>query len=244
MIILVTGSSRGIGKAIVQKFADNGHRVIVHYNKSEKEARDVFDNLSKVNEQRHLIVQADIANIDDIDRMMDEIRETYGQLDVIVNNAGTTKFLDDKNLNELTPEIFDSIYKTNLRGAFYCVQKGIDLLKKSDNPNIVNISSIAAESAIGSNLAYCCFKAAMVNMTKSLARSLAPGIRVNAVGPGLTETDLMKNWVDYKKEQTGKTPLGRLGTPMDVAQAVYSIVFDLTYTTGQHIIVDGGRLLN
>jgi 3-oxoacyl-[acyl-carrier protein] reductase len=117
------------------------------------------------------------------------------------------------------------------------------LLKKSDTAQVINISSIAALTAVGSNIAYCAMKAGMLNMTVSLARALAPEIRVNAVSPGLTQTGLMKGWVKYGREQAKKTPLGRLGKPEDVAECVFALASGMGYVTGQNIIVDGGRSL-
>jgi 3-oxoacyl-[acyl-carrier protein] reductase len=176
--------------------------------------------------------------------MMNEIRRSYGRLDILVNNAGTTKFIDHRRLEALTPEIFDEIYRINLRGPFLVVRAGLPLLMRSRAPLVVNIASIAALTAVGSNIAYCASKAALVNMTMSLARALAPKIRVNAISPGLTETGLMKGWKAYKAEQLKKTPLKRLATGDDIANVVIALATSLSYITGENIIVDGGRVLN
>jgi 3-oxoacyl-[acyl-carrier protein] reductase len=176
--------------------------------------------------------------------MMKKVGERYKRLDLLVNNAGTTRFIEHKDLNKLTTEIFDTIYRVNLRGAFLCVKEALPLLKKSKDASVVNIASIAAQTAVGSNIAYCATKAGLVNMTKSLARALVPGIRVNAVSPSLTDTDLIKGWNRYRREQISKTPLGRLATCGDIADAVLALTASLTYVTGQEIVVDGGRTLS
>lgn len=242
-VALITGSSRGIGKAIALRLANEGANVIVNAAKSVREAETTLSELTGIKGQRHCFVQADVMVPEQITDMMIRIKQQYGYLDILVNNAGITSFVEHDKLDELTIEIFDGIYKTHLRGAFLCVQKALPLMKKSGNASIVNIASVAALTAIGSNIAYCAMKAALVNMTKSLARALSPNIRVNAISPGLTETDLIKGWGNYTDEQVQKTPLGRLATCEDIANAVFALLTSLTYVTGQNIIVDGGRIL-
>lgn len=242
-IALITGSTRGIGKAIAFRLAKEGASVIINSSKSQKEPKMVIAQLPKVKDQDHCFIRADIRRPDDISRMMNKIRGRYGRLDILVNNAGTTRFVKHGDLEGLTLDIFDEIYQAHLRGSFLCVQKSYGLLKKGQDALVVNIASIAATTAIGSNIAYCAMKAAVVNMTKSLARALAPDIRVNSISPGLTQTDLIKDWEPYRSEQLRKTPLGRLGRPEDIANAVYALATSLTYVTGQDIVVDGGRSL-
>lgn len=242
-VTLITGSTRGIGRAIALRLAREGSSVILNASKPTKEARKVLSELPKKNGQQHLFLPADISSPKEIAGMMKEINKRYRRLDILVNNAGRTHFIKHKKLEGLTQSIFDEIYETHLRGAFICVEKGLPMLKKSKNALVVNIASIAAISAVGSNIAYCAMKAALVNMTMSLARALAPGIRVNAISPGLTETGLIEGWKDYTREQLVKTPLSRLGTCEDIADAVFALAAFLKYTTGQNIVVDGGRLL-
>ena len=207
-VALITGSSRGIGKAIALRLANEGANVIVNAAKSVREAETTLSELTGIKGQRHCFVQADVMVPEQITDMMIRIKQQYGYLDILVNNAGITSFVEHDKLDELTIEIFDGIL-----------------------------------TAIGSNIAYCAMKAALVNMTKSLARALSPNIRVNAISPGLTETDLIKGWGNYTDEQVQKTPLGRLATCEDIANAVFALLTSLTYVTGQNIIVDGGRIL-
>jgi len=242
-IVLITGSTKGIGKAIALLFAKEGADVIINARKPGPDARKTLGELSKSTKGNHSFVAADVKNPGEIFKMMKEVEKRYKKLHVLVNNAGKTRFIEHKNLKGLTPDIFDEIYSTHLRGAFLCTQKAVDLLKKSKDALVVNIASVAAESAVGSNIAYCAAKAGLINMTKSLARALAPGIRVNAVSPGLTETGLITGWGAYKKEQLSRTPLGRLANTEDVARAVLALATEMNYVTGQNLTVDGGRTL-
>lgn len=243
-IALVTGSSRGIGKAIATRFAEEGASVVINASKSVDEAKAALRGLPKKDKaQKHSFICADIAIPAEIDAMMKETARKYGRLDMLINNAGSTYFIKHAQLDLLTAEIFDELYRVHLRGAFLCVQKGLPLLKRSKGPLIINIASIASITGIGSNIAYCALKAGLVNMTVSLARALAPRVRVNAISPGLIETVLSKKWKTYNAEQLKKTPLGRLGTCRDIANAAISLAASLGYITGQNIVVDGGRAL-
>lgn len=242
-VVLITGSSRGIGRAIAMRFAEEGASVIINSSRSRADGHAVLEALPKRYGQKHFFIQADISEPFHILRMMKEIDKKYGRLDILVNNAGVTKFIKHNDLNGLTQDLFDTIYKTHLRGSFLCVKEALPLFKKSKDAQVINIASIAAITAVGSNIAYCAVKAAVVNMTMSLARALAPHIRVNAVSPGLTQTGLIKGWGRYKAEQIKKTPLRRLGTPGDVAEAVFVLATSLNYMTGQNMVLDGGRTL-
>lgn len=243
-VSLVTGSSRGIGKAVALRLAQEGSSVVINASGSVREAKKTLSQLSTRAGQEHHLVMADIGKPGDIARLMANIKRRYNRLDLLVNNAGTTKFIDHRHLDRLTTEIFDTLYRVNLRGAFLCVQKAVPLLRRSPDPLVVNIASIAAMTAVGSNIAYCALKAGLVNMTMSLARALGPAIRVNAISPGLAETELTAGWRSYRAAQIKKTPLGRLATGDDIANAVVALAGSLTYVTGQNIVVDGGRVLH
>jgi len=243
-VALITGSGRGIGKAIALRLAQEGAHVVLNASKSIDEAKMTLSELPKKVGQEHSFIQADIKTPEQIFKMMDQINQRYGRLNILVNNAGTTRFIKHDQLGDLTTEIFDKIYQVHVRGTYVCVQHALPMLKKNKESLVVNIASIAAMTAVGSNIAYCAMKAALVNMTKSMARALAPGVRVNVISPGLTETELIKGWGEYKSEQISKTPLGRLATCEDIASAVYALVTSLEYMTGQNIVLDGGRILN
>jgi 3-oxoacyl-[acyl-carrier protein] reductase len=245
-VALVTGSSRGIGRAIAERLADEGASVVLNAATSIRQAQKIAKGLSTSKSQRHLAIRADIREPAAVRPMMRRIRDKYGRIDILVNNAGTTRFIEHERLDRLTLNIFDDIYAVHVRGAFLCTQHALPLLQNGTDPLVINIASIASVTAIGSNIAYCAMKAAMVNMTKSLARALAPTIRVNAISPGLTQTPLIAGqaWKAYRKQQLRSTPLHRLGQGVDVANAVISLATSLSYTTGHNLVVDGGRLLN
>jgi 3-oxoacyl-[acyl-carrier protein] reductase len=181
--------------------------------------------------------------------LKDFVSEKYGKLNVLVNNAGITTPVPHDDLEGLTDEWIDKIMETNFRGSFAMVRATKDLLEKgSDERNesslIVNISSIAGISGIGSNVAYCASKAAIDSMTRSLARALAPKIRVVSVSPGFVEGEYTKNFDPaFLKNQMDNTPLERFAMGEDVANAVFAVATQLTFSTGNIITVDGGRLL-
>jgi 3-oxoacyl-[acyl-carrier protein] reductase len=167
---------------------------------------------------------------------------------VLVNCAGITRFVPHGDLDGLDDALIDDILTTNVRGSFAALRALLPLLKASTQPGggvAVNISSIAARTAMGSNIMYCASKAAVDNMTQSLARALAPAVRVISVSPGLVDTEFVKSLdPTWREEQAARTPLGRLAAPAEVAAAVVAAVRDLTFTTGCILAVDGGRPLN
>ena len=240
--ILVTGGSRGIGRSISLRLAEEGANIIINYSKSNSDAKNLLDMLNTECNQKHEVIQADVSKEEDIALLMQQIESHYGNLDVIVNNAGSTKFIEHSDLKRHDSSIFDEMYKVHFRGSFLCIKYAESLLRKSSQPSVVNIASIASITAIGSNIAYCAMKAAVVNMTKSLARVLAP-IRVNAISPGLVDTELTKEWKGYRKKQIDLTPLKILTTTADVANEVLHLILS-DNITGQNIVLDGGRTLN
>ncbi|GLU45185.1 SDR family NAD(P)-dependent oxidoreductase [Allomuricauda sp. NBRC 101325] len=241
--VLVTGGSGEIGSAICKKFAANGFDVIITYNSNSERAERLIQALSPGN---HMAIKAPTTDADAILELKKVVQKQYGCLDVLVNNAGITTPVDHKDLEGLTDAWIDKIMQTNFRGSFAMARAFKDLLVNSDEQTavIVNISSIAGIFGIGSNVAYCASKAALDSMTRSLARALAPKIRVVSVSPGFVEGEYTAN-IDSKflKEQRDKTPLGHFAMGNDVAKAVFSVVTQLTFSTGNIITVDGGRLL-
>jgi 3-oxoacyl-[acyl-carrier protein] reductase len=176
-----------------------------------------------------------------------ELERRFGRCDVLVNAAGTTRFVPHAELGQLDDALFDAIFAVNVRGAFASVRALRPLLERSTLAGggvVINISSIAARTAMGSNVAYCASKAALDNMTCSLARALAPRIRVVSVSPGLVDTEFVKSLDQgWRDEQAARTPLQRLALPQEVARAVMAAATQLTFTTGAVIAVDGGRPL-
>jgi 3-oxoacyl-[acyl-carrier protein] reductase len=240
-VALVTGGGGGIGSAICQRLAVAGAQVIVNYNSNAQKAEAVAAALPGEN---HLALQASVTDSAALRQMAAQVRERYGKLDLLVNNAGITRPVPHADLDGLEDEWIDRILQTNFRGAFACVRAFKELLMAGEGGTVVNISSVAAVTGIGSNVAYCASKAAMDSMTRSLARALAPKIRVVSVSPGWVWGEYASRMEPaYIQEQINKTPLGRIAQPEDVAEAVLAVATTLAFSTGCIIPVDGGRPL-
>ena len=240
-VALVTGGGGGIGSAICRRLAEAGAQVIVNYNSNAQKAKAVMAALAGEN---HLALQASVTDSAALSQMAAQVRERYGKLDLLVNNAGITRPVPHADLDGLEDEWIDRILQTNFRGAFACVRACKELLMAGDGGTVVNISSVAAVTGIGSNVAYCASKAAMDSMTRSLARALAPKIRVVSVSPGWVWGEYASRMEPaYIQEQINKTPLGRIAQPEDVAEAVLAVATTLAFSTGCIIPVDGGRPL-
>jgi 3-oxoacyl-[acyl-carrier protein] reductase len=241
--VLVTGGSGEIGSAICKTFAENGYDVIITYNSNVEKAENLIKTLPKGN---HSTFKASNIDAKQISIVREAVLKKYSKLDVLVNNAGITTPVPHADLDGLSDEWIDKIMQTNFRGAFAMVRAFKDLLLKSPEKTalIVNISSIAGIYGIGSNVAYCASKAALDSMTRSLARALAPKIRVVSVSPGFVEGEYTKNFDPaFLQNQKENTPLERFATGQDVADAVLAVATQLTFSTGNIITVDGGRLL-
>jgi 3-oxoacyl-[acyl-carrier protein] reductase len=185
-------------------------------------------------------VAADVSKQEDARALMAAAEQEFGRLDFLINNAGWSQRVPHARLEELTDEIWDRVFETNLRGAFYCVRAAAPLLKKQSGAAIVNIASVAALMGQGSSMAYAASKGGMVTLTKSLARALAPEIRVNAVLPGFVRTRFA-GWPESAFAEAEKiTPLRRLATGDDVAEAALFFAAHAMSTTGETLVVDGG----
>ena len=240
-VALVTGGGGGIGSAICKKLASAGYQVVVNYRSNLEKAQATLDGLDG---DGHMLYQATITESDQLASMAAAVAEKYGKLDLLVNNAGITTPVPHDDLDGLTDEWIDKIMQTNVRGSFACVRAFKTLLMGGENSCIINISSIAGRTGVGSNVAYCASKAAIDSMTRSLARALAPNIRVMSVAPGWVWGEYASRFPqDYIDEQIGKTPLNRIAQPEDVADAVLATANHLLFATGSIIEVDGGRPL-
>jgi 3-oxoacyl-[acyl-carrier protein] reductase len=243
--VLVTGGAGGIGSAISEKFATEGYNVIITYNRNADKANKLLQRLPGEN---HSCFHGPITDSNALQTLVQKVTEQYGKLHVLVNNAGITTPVDHDDLEGLTDDWIDRIFQTNFRGSFAMVRAFKNLLLEEgtkDNPSlVVNISSVAAKTGIGSNVAYCASKAAIDSMTRSLGRALAPNIRVVSVSPGWVLGEYAKK-IDpaYLKMQEDLTPQARLASPQDVANTVWAMDQVLTFTTGSIIPVDGGRPL-
>jgi len=246
-VAVVTGGAGGIGEAICRGLAEAGCAVVVGYNNSEAPARALAADLPAA-DAPHAALRAPVTDSAALAALAAEVGRRYGRCDILVNCAGTTRFVAHPDLDGLDDALIDQILATNVRGPFAAVRALKPLLAapraEGGTGLVVNISSIAAVSAMGSNIMYCASKAAVDNMTKSLARALAPSVRVLSVSPGLADTEFVKSMdPGWRNEQAGRTPLQRLAMPEEVAAAVVAAATHLTFTTGAVIPVDGGRPL-
>jgi 3-oxoacyl-[acyl-carrier protein] reductase len=244
-VAMVTGGAGSLGAFICQALAREGLRVVVGYNRSAEKAKSLAASLPGGG---HAALAAPVTDTAALAALAKEIGARYGFCDVLVNCAGVTRFVPHGDLDALDDALIDDILSTNVRGVFASVRALRPLLDKSKQAGgavVVNISSIAALTAMGSNVMYCASKAAVDNMTKSLARALAPRIRVVSVAPGVVDNDFIRS-MDSKwlEEQVSRTPLKRLAAPAEVASAVIAAVKHLTFTNGSIIPVDGGRPLS
>jgi 3-oxoacyl-[acyl-carrier protein] reductase len=240
-VALVTGASRGIGAATAHVFAEAGAQVVVTHRDSADDAEAVVAGLPG---SGHRVIRASAADTEAIEAAARSVAETEGRLDVLVNNAARTRVIPHGDMEALDDDLFDAILQTNVRGTFATIRAFRGLLEAGDGGLVVNISSLAAKMAGGSNVAYCASKAAVDNMTVSLARALAPKVRVLSVAPGLVETQFTSQWdPKVKARYLERTALGKLPTPEDIGRAVLAAYTHLPMTTGVVIPVDGGRPL-
>lgn len=240
-VAVVTGAGGGIGSAISRRLAEAGMKIVLTYRKSKDQTEAVAASLAG---EDHMLFQAPVDDSTAQIRLARAIAERYGTVDVLVNNAGVTRPVPHQDLDALDDALIDEIFRINWRGAFASVRALKDLLMQGDGGLIVNISSIAGRTGVGSNVAYCASKAALDSMTRSLARALAPKVRVVSVSPGWVEGEYaLRMPAELLQEQRDKTPLKRIAQAADVAEAVYALAAHLTFSTGDIIPVDGGRPL-
>jgi 3-oxoacyl-[acyl-carrier protein] reductase len=241
-VVVVTGGGGGIGSAICATCAAAGASVVITYNQDESRAERLAERLPGAG---HLVVHAPVDDSPALARLAEQVGARYGSLDLLVNNAGITRPVPHANLDELDDELIDRIFRVNWRGAFAAVRALQPLLAAGPGGLVVNISSIAGRTAVGSNIAYCASKAALDSLTMALARALAPQIRVVSVSPGWVEGEYAQRMrPEVLDEQRRKTPLGRIATAQEVADAVLAVATLLPFTTGAIIPVDGGRPLS
>jgi 3-oxoacyl-[acyl-carrier protein] reductase len=240
---LVTGAASGIGRAVALALARAGYDVAINYSSSEKAARETAAAAEKL-DARTLLVRCDVSDEAGVRAMLKAVGEKFGRLDVLINNAGTTAEWTPRDLESISLEDWDRVFAVNVRGLFQVTRAAVPLLRASKGC-IVNTASIVGLRPGPQPLPYAASKAAVVNLTKTLAWNLGPDIRVNAVAPGWMEGDWMQRMLKDKYEDLmGKrakaTPLKRCVTADDVAETMMSLVQSNRFVTGEVVVIDGG----
>lgn len=241
-VAIVTGGTRGIGRAIALKLADHGANIVINYRNSDKEAEELKCILEEKG-VKVLAVKCDISNFEDSKNLMDKCKEVFGKIDILVNNAGITK---DTLIMRMKEEDFDNVIDVNLKGTFNCAKHASAIMLKQRFGKIINMTSVVGIAGNAGQVNYAASKAGVIGLTKSLAKELGSrGITVNAVAPGFINTDMTASLSEKVKEEASKNiPLKRLGDPEDVANLVGFLASDAAnYITGQVINVDGGMVM-
>jgi len=242
--VIVTGGSRGIGKAIVYAFANAGYNVVLNYNQSEQSAKNIVEDLKDCKGVVEMF-RADVSKREDVDAMIEYVNKEFGGIDVLVNNAGISHV---GLFDEITEEEFRRVIDVNLMGVFNVTQSALKecMLSKKDGV-IINISSVWGMAGASCEVAYSASKAGVIGLTKGLAKELAPSnITVNAIAPGAIATDMI--YKEYSEEEINiiekDIPMGRLGTPIEIANlALYLASDNARYITGQVISPNGGMVI-
>jgi len=234
MVAIVTGSSSGIGERTAQRLAELGAHVVVNSASSVEAGQKVADSLPN----GAIYVQADISDKAQCQKLIDATIAKFGKLDVLVNNAGWTTLVPHADLDALTDEIFEKTFNVNVMGTWQLTKIAMPHLLKSQDGNVVNITSVAGVRPMGSSIAYSMTKAALNQMTRLMAKSHGP-VRHNAVAPGLVETPWTQDWATQHAGVAAIAPLKRSATPDDCAEAVLAFLRN-KYVTGQIFVVDGG----
>lgn len=241
-VALVTGASRGIGRAIALRLAGEGAKVAINYAGNTAKAEAVKAEIEQ-NGGEAILVQADVADSIAVEAMVAKVTEAFGQIDILVNNAGITR---DGLLMRMKEEDFDAVVNTNLKGVFHCTKTVSKLMMKKRSGRIINMASVVGIMGNAGQTNYAAAKAGVIGFSKSAAKELAArGITVNVVAPGFIDTDMTAAMTDKAKELTlTGIPMKKMGTPEDVANAVLFLASDCaSYITGQTVNVDGGMVM-
>lgn len=241
-VAVVTGASRGIGRAIALKLAEEGAKVVVNYSGSQAKAEEVVAMIQE-NGGEAIAVQASVSQTEEVTALMDAAVKTYGSLDILVNNAGITR---DNLIMRMKEEEWDDVLNTNLKGVFLCTKAVTRQMMKQRAGRIINISSIVGVAGNAGQANYVAAKAGVIGLTKTTAKELASrNILVNAIAPGFIETEMTEQLPeDIKQGMLTQIPLAKLGQPEDIAKAVAFLASeDANYMTGQTLHIDGGMVM-
>ena len=237
-IVLITGGAKRVGAAICRRLHGAGARLMIHYRRSAGEARLLQAELNHARPDSVALIQADLLDLNKLPAIVDRTLQTFGRLDALVNNASS---FFPTPIGEITPQAWDDLIGTNLRAPLFLAQAAAPPLRKSQGA-IVNIVDIHADRPLKNFVVYSVAKAGLVAVTRSLARELAPEVRVNAIAPGPILWPDDASFDELSRQRVvSHTPLKREGNPDDIAKAVYYLIAEATYVTGDTISVDGGR---
>ncbi len=244
---IVTGGGTGVGRATALRLARLGCCVLVNYSRSQSDAEKTAAEAAALG-VKAIACRADVADDTAVRAMTETALKEFGRLDVLVNNAGATCFVNHADLEKVTEEDWDHILAVNVKGTFFCTRAATPALKDSGDGEVVNVSSVAGVAATGSSIPYCASKAAVNNMTIALARVLAPEVRVNAVAPGAIQGRWLKGGLGDAYDQVmdgiaAQVPLKATCTPEDVADAIVGLITGSDLVTGQVLVCDGGMLI-
>lgn len=241
-VAIVTGGSRGIGRAVALELAGAGAKIVINYAGNIKAAQETKE-LIEAKGGNALTIQADVSDMAAVDAMIKKTLDTFGRIDILINNAGITR---DNLIMRMKEEDWDAVINTNLKGIFTCTKAVSRIMMKQKSGKIINMTSVVGIMGNAGQANYAAAKAGVIGFTKSMAKELASrNITVNAIAPGFIETDMTAVLTEQVKEDlTAKVPLGRLGTPKDVAQCALFLSSEAAnYVTGQTIHIDGGMVM-
>ena len=242
----VTGSSTGIGRAIALGFAEEGCRVVVHYNSSEHKAQEVAERVAELGGEA-LLVKGDVSDSGDVRRMTGEVEDRYGRIDVLVNNAGS--LIERRTLEEMTEDLWDRVMEVNLKSVYLCSQVVLPLMKRQGKGRIINVTSVAARNGGGpGSAAYATAKGGVSTLTRAMAKELvSDGVLVNGIAPGVIATPFHERFTppEVRDQIALGIPLGREGTPEETVGAVLFLASSAAnYLVGEIIEINGGLLMS
>jgi 3-oxoacyl-[acyl-carrier protein] reductase len=241
-VALITGGGTGVGRSTTLQLAERGFHVAINYSRSVRDADETAAAARKM-DVKAITVACDVSDDGQVREMIERCRGEFGWLDVVVNNAGTTHFVQHTDLEAMSEDKWDRILAVNLKGPFFVSRAAIPLLREGGGGSIVNVASVAGVAGSGSSIAYAASKGGLITMTKSLAKAFAPDIRVNAVCPGVIVSRWLEGHEDMVEAALKITPLKRASSTDDIADVVTFLACDAGMMTGQALIVDGGRTM-
>jgi acetoacetyl-CoA reductase len=241
-VVVVTGSSRGIGHAIAEDLGQSGAKVVVNYSHSKEPAEDLVAKLQKNGSPESVAIQADVSNPEQAARLIEETIQRFGRIDVLVNNAGINV---DRSMKNLSTDDWNKVIQNDLNGCFYTVKAALPYFMQQKSGKIINISSMNGQVASFGQANYTAAKAGIIGFTKTAALELArSNVTVNAICPGFIATEMWEGMPDKVKEAVlARIPLGRVGTPQEIARSVRYLILDGDYITGATLNINGGAFM-